>query len=39
MSKRSCLMREWSEISNLIQHTMNVATAQNYNNRKFGLKM
>jgi len=27
------------KISNLIQHTMNVATAQNYNSRKFGLKM
>ena len=29
---------ECRKISNLIQHTRNVATAQNYNSRKFGLK-
>ena len=33
------LTRECRKISNLIQHTRNVATAQNYNSRKFGLKM
>ena len=34
------LTRECRNISNLhvIQHTRNVATAQNYNSRKFGLK-
>jgi len=30
---------ECRKISNLIQHTRNVATAQSYNSRKFGLKM
>ena len=33
------LTRECRNINNLIQHTMNVATAQNCNSRKFGLKM
>jgi len=33
------LTRECRKISNLIQHTRNVATAQNYNSRKFELKM
>jgi len=34
-------MRECRKIStsNLIQHTRNVAKAQNYNSKKFGLKM
>jgi len=37
--RASRLTRECRKISNLIQHTRNVAKAQNYNSRKFGLKM
>jgi len=33
------LTHECHKISNLIQHSSNVAKAQNYNSRKFGLKM
>jgi len=33
------LTHECRKISNLIQHTRSVAKAQNYNSRKFGLKM
>jgi len=32
------LTHECCKISNLIQHTRNVATAQNYNSRKFWTK-
>jgi len=37
--KRAKVFAGCRKISNVIQHTRNVATAQNYNSRKFGLKM
>jgi len=39
VSTRLTQTHECHKISNLIQHTRNVVTAQNYNSRKFGLKM